>query len=144
MWRASISEIFFFFPSEWTKTNKVEAADMSESTAEHYILPCRCLGNVMEESTRKPLFALTNDETGTRTRRHPGAKREKQWENVAVFHSRARSLPLSPTFRSHSLSSGKGKAQQTHVEVFRCHTDAGKLKPTHEQHSPAFWVTGGL
>lgn len=34
------------------KSNKVEAAGVSESTEERRIPPCRCLTNVMEKSTR--------------------------------------------------------------------------------------------
>lgn len=94
---------FLWSYSHWgkEKINKVETGNMSESTAERCIPPCRCLRIVMEELRRRETVICSDKLWKSHVDVSPSwcKEEEKQWENVAVSHSLARSRTLS---RSHS------------------------------------------
>lgn len=89
---------FLWLYSNWgkEKINKVETGNMSESTAERCIPPCRCLRIVMEELRRRETVICSDKLWKSHVDVSPSwcKEEEKQWENVAVSHSPARALSL--------------------------------------------------
>lgn len=92
------------------------------AAAWRYVPPCRCLTTMMEDGVEEePLFALTNDESGTRMCHHLGAKRKRSDERTEPFS--IRSLPRSPArplSLPHSAPTASERKKGESTRMWKC------------------------